>query len=323
MPQCPVFPAAKWSVTTAFRTSAVRWLAASGLWLLAGLPALAAEEYSSADEAFTIGAAYYNSKNFAKSQAPFEAALKLAPDDAFRLKVHEALIPAYRLLPDIDKMVTSVEFLIDHSEQAAKQSNLRTMLVGFTHQRGKTDDLVKRYEARLKDNPKDRTALFILSEIYVRVKRDPQRSAQLIEQLSQLDNAAGKPLNVFESAKLAQEYVKSKKFKEGAQLYEQIAPLDEKLAAWNWKEAAAAWAKAGDKQKALAAARRSESAPPEARSELLVYFWQNGLGDIFLDAGEPKSAIPHYEQALTSTKIEGYLKSTQKRLEEARSKAGK
>ena len=42
-------------------------------------------------------------------------------------------------------------------------------------------------------------------------------------------------------------------------LLEQIAPLDKGLAAWHWKEAAQAWIKAKDKNRALIAAKASAS----------------------------------------------------------------
>ena len=64
-------------------------------------------------------------------------------------------------------------------------------------------------------------------------------------------------------------------------------------------------------------------ATAEARSDQLNYFWRRGLGDIFLDAGEPKEAVTQFEKALAATKNDGYIKSTNARLEQARSAAGK
>ena len=125
-----------------------------------------------------------------------------------------------------------------------------------------------------------------------------------------------------QTAQLAQQYVKAGKQKEGAALYEQIAPLDAKLAAWHWKEAAVAWLAAGDKQKALAAAKQSAAAAPEARSDLLAHYWHRGLGDVFLKTGEPKLAIPQYEEAIKKTTIDGYIKDCRKSLDEARKLAG-
>jgi hypothetical protein len=39
--------------------------------------------------------------------APLEAALKLAKDDGQRMKAYQALVPAYQLLPEIDKLLAA------------------------------------------------------------------------------------------------------------------------------------------------------------------------------------------------------------------------
>ena len=73
----------------------------------------------------------------------------------------------------------------------------------------------------------------------------------------------------------------------------------------------------------MAAAQKSEAAAPEARSDLLTYFWHRGLADVFLDAGRPAAAVPHYEQAVAITKIDGYKKDSQAKLAQAKAAAGK
>jgi len=144
----------------------------------------------------------------------------------------------------------------------------------------------------------------------------------LIERLAKIDGKSEQPANVLQSANLAMQYVKAKKYKEGAELYEKIAPMDQTLAAWHWKEAAAAWLLLGQKDKALAAAKKSDESPPEQRSELLAHFWHRNLANVFLATGQAKLAIPHYEQAIQKTNIQGYIEGSQKSLAEARAKAG-
>lgn len=280
-------------------------------------------KYTNADEAYSIGAVLYNARNFAGSQEPFEAALRLAPDDKYRVKVYRALLGAYRQLPEIDKFVDAVDFIITKSDSAAERSLARTDLLSFVHQRGKTNDLAKRYEAVLAKDDKNVTALYILSELYADLKLDAKRSAELLERLAKLTAAEGEPLNVSASAKLAQQYVKQGKYKEGAALFEKIAPLDSGLAAWHWKEAAQAWIKAKDKPKALAAAKASVAAGPEKRGELLLHFWHRALGQVFVEVGEPGMAIEHFEAAIANTKIEGYIKDCQGELASAKAAAEK
>ncbi len=118
----------------------------------------------------------------------------------------------------------------------------------------------------------------------------------------------GGTLDVAASAKLAQQYVKQKKFKEGAELFEKIAPLDKGLAAWHWKESAQAWIKAKDKLRARDAAKSAVAAGPEKRGDLLLHFWHRALGQVFLETGEPTLAIEHLEAAINSTTIDGFIK---------------
>jgi tetratricopeptide (TPR) repeat protein len=291
--------------------------------VLIGPPAVAQTKYRSAQEAWSVGVAFYNSRNFEASREPFEAALTLAPDDKFRLKVYEALLPSYRLLPASEKFIAACEFILSKSESSPQQSLTRRQLLAFVHQRGKTDELARRHEEALKKDPNDRLALYVLSELYAELKRDPQRAAALIERLAKIEQKGGQQVNVQQTANLAQQYVKAKKFKEGAELYEQIAPLDANLAAWHWKEAAVAWLKVGDKQKALEAAKQSDASPPEARNDLLAHFWHRGLADAFLATGEPEIAVLHYEKAIEKTNIQGYIDDCKKSLAEAKAQAGR
>lgn len=278
-------------------------------------------KYGSAEEAYRVGAAFYSLKEYAKTKEPFEAALKMAPDDAYRIKVYRALMQAYTQESKWQPKAEALEFIIAKTDQDAERSLARRELMGFLRERGKTNEAVKRYEERLKANPKDEATLYILIEVYSRLKDDPRRAAVLLEQWETLKKAGGQEIKVSEAAQLAQEYVKQKKFKEGADLYEKTALRDAKLAAWHYKEAASAWLKAGDKTRAIAAAKASDECTPESRSELLEHFWHRGLADVYFETGEFALSIPHYEAAIAKTNIEGYLKDCQARLDQAEAKA--
>lgn len=302
-------------------TRTVHYVSALLLFVLGTQPFVYAQtQFQSADEAWRVGVAYYNSRNYAASQEPFEAALKLAPDDKFRLKVYDALIPAYRTLPNLKKLYQACEFVIEHSDQATKQSMTRRSLIGFTFQRGKIDELISRHEKRLKKNERNRTSLYILAEIYSQAKRDPQKAITYTERLAKLEDNQGGPVNVQQTASLAQQYMRAKQYQKAAELYEKIAPLDDALAAWHWKEAASAWLRQDEKQKAIVAAKKAHESAPEKRSELLTHFWHKALADVFLETNEAKLAIEHYKKAIKTTKIEGYIKSSKQGLADAKAK---
>lgn len=295
----------------------------AGMAASIGQPAAAQTKYQSAEEAYNVAAAFFNSRNYKAALEPLEAAVSMAPDDKFKIKAYRALIVVYREQPGVEKMMEACEFVMDHSDQAAERSLTARSYLSFMFNRGEIDKLIARQEERLKKDEKDKTSLFLLGEAYSKVKNDPKKAAEYVERLAKLQEESGKPLDVATNAQLAQQYVQAGKSKEGAELFEKIAPLDETLAAWHWKEAANAWLKAGDKAKAAAAAKKSAESAPEKRSQLLTHFWHRALGEVFLETGDAKTAIPHLEQAIENTTIEGYKKDCEKKLAEARAKAPK
>ncbi|MBI2479092.1 MAG: hypothetical protein HYV60_10805 [Planctomycetia bacterium] len=215
---------------------------------------------------------------------------------------------------------TSNRQLLRHSDSAPHRSLTRRDLLSFVYQRGKLDVQIDRYEADLKSDANELTALYILSETYTRYREDPKRAAELTERLLAL-GPKDEQIDVQTSAQLASQYVRQKKYRDGAELYEAIAPLDESLAAWHWKEAANAWLQADDKARARAAAKKSAASKPEVRSQQLIYYWQRALGDVFLATGEPRAAIGHFEKAIENTKIDGYLNDCKSFLERAKREA--
>lgn len=307
------------------RSSIVQSFAlAVGAAVLAGWsapPATAQVNYATYREAYSAGAKAVNAGNLAAARAPLEAAAKLAKTDREKIEAHRTLMMPYRELQEIEPMQGAAEYVLANSQQAAERSLTRSSLLGFIHKRGKMDVAVEGYEARLKKMPEDATVLFVLTEAYATYKKDPARSAELAEKLAVVDKKLGRNQDVYAQAQLASQYIKAGKVKVGAELYEKIAPTYAKLAAWHYKEAATAWLKAGEKDKALAAAKKSDAAEPEKR-ELLSHFWHRALGDVYLEAGDAKAAVTHYEQAIATTKIAGYVKDCEASLAKAKAAAG-
>ena len=295
---------------------------ALGLALASGRAGAEEGKYKTYRDAANAGAKALNSGDLAAAREPLEAALKLAATAREKLDANRTLLIPYREVPDIEPMQRAAEFVVANTLQPAERSVTRLTMLSFVHKRGKMDAAIAGYEARRKKDSGDETALYLLVEAYANFKRDPAKAADAGEQLAAIEEKAGQPGDPTERAKLAEQQTRAGRPKAGAELYEKVAATDKALEAWHLKEAAAAWLKAGDKTKAVAAARKSAAAAPEARDELLTYFWRRGLGDALLDAGEPKDAIPQYEKALAVVKIEGYAKETREKLEKAKKAAG-
>jgi tetratricopeptide (TPR) repeat protein len=279
----------------------IRYLASACLALACSWSvATAQQKYTTYAEARNEGMRLARNQQFAEAQAPLEAALKLAPDDKARLDVYQALISVYRILPEIDKKLEANEYVIRHTERRAGRSLAARDLVSFLHQRGKTDAAIERYESLLKEKPQDVAALTVLSEIYLRIKRDAGKAEEIGKRLEAAQQEIARGV---------------------AQRLEKEAEAAPQSAASQLKDAAQLWLEAGEKAKAVAAAKRSANGPPEARSELLTFYWHDGLGDVFLAAAEPKLAVAQFEAALAVVKIEGQRMATEKKLAAAKEAA--
>ena len=227
----------------------------------------------------------------------------MAPDDKFRLKVYEALLPAYRQLGEIDKFVEACDFLIAKSPTAVRSNPSPAALCWGSSSNAASSTSGRPLRRRPEEGSAGPHGPVRAERTVQPAKPNPSRAAELIERLAKIDQNSDQPANVLQSANLAMQYVKAKKYREGAELYETIAPMDQTLAAWHWKDAAAAWLLLGQKDKALAAAKKSDESPPEQRNDLLAHFWHRNLADVFLATGQAKLAIPHYEQAIQKTDI--------------------
>lgn len=140
------------------------------------------QEYKTLREAQLDAARHLETRNYAAAQAPLEAALKLTREGDLkqRVELYRTLMESYRTLNNVDKMIEAVEYIQANSDSQAERSIIATDFVSFLHQRGKTDFAVERYEAKLKENPKDPTALAVLSTVYQRVIREQKVRGQTL-----------------------------------------------------------------------------------------------------------------------------------------------
>src|SRR5206468_217303 len=108
--------------------------------------ATAQEKYSDYDDAMIAAGRFLRKNDYPSAVPPLEAALTLAKDDAQRLKVYQALVPAYRQQPEIDKLLTAQEFIIRHTDRRAGRSLAAGSVASFAYQRGKLDAVTERYD---------------------------------------------------------------------------------------------------------------------------------------------------------------------------------
>lgn len=280
-----------------------------------------AKDYQNSREAWNAGAGFMNAGNYAAAQEPLEAAFKLSDNDAEKMRIQRALVVCYRLLPEPEKFIECNEYIILNSDHDATKSVTRSSLLSFMFQRGKIDQLETRYQKNIKDKKQEELSHFMLSEMYGRYKRNADLAIKHTEALAKLTKDSGGGMTATQVAELGRQYQNSKKYKEAAEAYEKAAGMDERTASWNWKDAAGAWMKLNQPEKAQAAIKKAEELGPDTRSDQLTYYWHKSLADLLLELNEPKRAIPHLEAALEKTTIEGYRKTCEADLARARNLA--
>lgn len=294
---------------------AIGWL----LFVFVGSTVAAQEGgFSNYREAMAAGAKLYNSGKLAESRRPLEAAAKLAESASDKCRIHQTLLVVYAEGGDFDPMYESAEFVIEHAPYPAMASLTCRSLLGMIHKKGQADAALKRYEDRLKKNPQDRTALYVLSNYHGGLNRDFAKQAEYLQRRVALDKAEGQELDVDTAGKLAFAYRLAKKYVESAELFEELSPLNKDETAWNHKEAASSWLKAGQAGKALAAAKRADSMGPDARAQKSLDRWHSELGEVFLATGEGTLAVKHYEQAIEKASVDYYKKKYAEELEKAK-----
>ncbi|MBL8830341.1 MAG: hypothetical protein JNM18_25410 [Planctomycetaceae bacterium] len=271
--------------------------------LLIGVEAgpLLAQNQPQADEAYSEGVRYINRREFDKARAPLETALQLAPDNAFRLKAFQALLPVYRTLPETDKMLEAAEYTIRYSDSLTDRNAAANSLASFLFQRGKVDEQVKRYREILAKEADDYVAIAMLAELARPARLDRATTQQYRDRLEKAQREL--------AAKFAEQR-------------EVAAEQSTTQRTWLWKQAAVLWSKAGDHTKAVAAAKKAEQTGPETR-ESLTHFWHAHLGDVYLAAAKYAQAAEHFQKAIETTTIKGYQESCQVKLNEAQAKLAK
>ena len=217
-----------------------------------------------------------------------------------------------------DKVINSLDFILTHSSSEPERAVIRGAMIRYVQGQGKSEEVRSLYEARLKKNPEDIAALYVLSDIYSKVLKNPKRASELVTKLAEVLKKNGGSNEPYADPHLAGQFVTAGKFKEGAAMYEQLAANNPQMSGVYYKDAAQAWLKAGDKVKALAAAKTADTSVPENRGDLLEYFYHRALGDIYFATNEPALAAEHYEEAIAKTKIDGYAKDTRKLLDQTR-----
>ena len=256
-----------------------------------------AQSYEKYSDAIREANKHLRSRAYAKAEAPLEAALDLAPSEREKTRVYRSLMSCYRLHEEPAKMIEAAEYVIANSEESVSRSLIATSLNSFLHQRGKLGGMIEQYKKELQKDADSLVALTILSKID-RVDRSRKEEARDFR------------------ARLAK--VEQKLAAKLAEKDEKAAKDDARRASYHLKEAARHWLQAGEKEKAVAVAKKAIGMGPDKRTAILTYYWHDSIGSTLLEAGEPEMAQTQFAAALKAATIDGHKKSATEKLEKAK-----
>jgi hypothetical protein len=263
-------------------------------------------KYASFREATKAGYELKNAGKLPASRNAYEAALTFEATEREKCEVYRELMVIYPELGEWDSMYKATEHIVEHAPYPAFSSlSIRTM-ISLVYRKKMQDELFQRYEAKLEANPKDRTSLMILEMAVQQLMFDLPRRAGYLRRLIELDIAEGKTPDPEMQTQLAFLLRLSHKEAESAEMYQSISDSVKDYHSYCLAQAAESWQRAGEPEKAIAAANQASNLGPDVRASRSLYEWNRLLGDLFLKHLAKEPAKKHYTAALEHANIDAY-----------------
>ncbi|TWT97507.1 hypothetical protein [Neorhodopirellula pilleata] len=262
--------------------------------------------FASYREAISAGYEHKNAGNLKASRDAYEAALGFESTDRQKCDAYRQLISIYSELGQWESMYKATEYIVENPPYPAYSSLSVRAMIGYVYRKKMQEELFARYEARLEENPKDRTTLIILEKAVEQLKHDLPRRADYLRRMIELDVAEGVTPDPEMRAQLAFTLRLSHKEIESAEMYEAIANSDENYRSFGLAQAAESWQRAGESKKSIDAAVKASNLGPDVRASRSLYEWHRLLGDLFLKHLAKEPAKKHYAAALEHATIDPY-----------------
>jgi tetratricopeptide (TPR) repeat protein len=149
----------------------------------------------------------------------------------------------------------------------------------------KLDQVIAQHEQRLAQNPEDTEALELLAAAYTSVKRDRDKA---LDVLARLAEARPEPVTL---RRLAATYQSANRHADAIAVYQGLLETDPQNHAYYCERISQLHAAAGDKEAALAWARKIAAKSPDDLHAA------TRLARLLVQLGQPKEAIAEYERA--------------------------
>lgn len=270
--------------------------------------------YFSFRDASSAGNELKNAGKLKASRDAYEAALTFESTDREKCEVYRSLVSIYPELNDWDAMYEATEYIVENAPYPAFSSLTVRAMISIVYRKKMQKEMFKRYEAKLEANPNDRTALTILERAVQQLMHDMPRRAEYLRRLIELDKQQGKTPSSEMRAQLAFTLRLSHKEAESAEMYQSISDSDKDYRSYCLAQAAESWQRAGQPEKAIAAAVKASNLGPDVHTSRSLYEWHRLLGDLFLKHLAKAPALKHYTAALENASIDPYRDQCREKL---------
>ncbi|MGB7326854.1 MAG: hypothetical protein WBD31_18400 [Rubripirellula sp.] len=278
----------------------------------------AAEPYVNYDAAYRAAYKLRGSGEWEASEKALRQAIQLSSDARKQCDAHRVLVDVYSKLDKPDAMFDSADFVVANHPHAASASLTKSSLTSIVSQRDWHAKMKDRYEKILAKDPKNRVALEMMERYTYLLSRQHDKRIEYLDRLIDLQKGSSEPIDTRMHMDRAFSYKLLHDYPKSAKLYEATAKLDETSRAFALMRAAEVWQQAKEKDKALAAAKRSDELGPSKGAGNNLYAWHRGLGEVFIYTRESDLAIKHLEAAVAEAPIDAYRQQCTELLELAK-----
>ncbi len=245
-----------------------------------------------------------------------------------------------------EKAIDAYKAISAAADRPRDKHTARAALLRLYQRSGKLDQAIQDYEKKVAETPDDEEALYILSEVYDRLKPDPEKATAIIERLQ-----AKTPDDRQLQDRLAIAYLKHEQPEKAVELFKRSLERKPDEKSHYFGRSAETYRRAGNKEEALEWARKlveTDEPTAEAHDRLARFYAVMAMnkeavgelqkaielaktpherhrfmlmcGDAMSRFGEIESARQLFEQVLHESKDDRYKRFAQKMLSKLQSK---
>jgi mono/diheme cytochrome c family protein len=301
-----------------------------------------------AEQELQAGIIAMRGRKWNHARAHIEEAVRLAPNESFLLRVYEHALRLYIHDDAFAEIVTAHQFVLDATQGGEAIMKARNAMVeslmeanenpglrpswlkidrGHIHWSGVKlpASVVKivtdAFQTKLNQDPQHEPSLRVMETIYGYAQLDNYKLKKTLEQLSQIYEARGEPLNVMSLQLLATAYIATEEPAKGAALLQAFNKRHSAPSTSSYLREAEAWISAGDDVNANLALKAASKLVARESTSGRSYNTTK-LGDLYMKVNNHKDAAKMYKAALKLAHSASRTRSLQAKLQAALADSG-